>query len=188
MRHFSILAFVLVVSVFLSTDVTAEPQVNLVLVDPDTIDNQQEQEVSFNAECSVCDGEGLTYFYWNSSLDGVLSQGTENHNIILSSSDFSLGDHIITFQVRDEDKLWSPETDDSRTTLEVSGKDDDGVIEVNFGFQPLMPHLGQSVNFRACTEMYPESQPCVDDDDADADKDEHADRGGDGGDGDDDDE
>ena len=137
MRHFSILAFVLVVSVFLSTDVTAEPQVNLVLVDPDTIDNQQEQEVSLNAECSVCDGEGLTYFYWNSSLDGVLSQGTEDHNIVLSSSDFSTGDHIITFQVRDEDKLWSPETDDSRTTLEVSGKDDDGVIEVNFGFQPI---------------------------------------------------
>ena len=166
MRYFIFLAFMLVVSVFLSTDVTAEPQVNLVLVNPDTIDNQQEQDVSFDAECSVCDGEGLTYFYWNSSLDGVLSQGTEDHNIILSSSDFSLGDHIITFQVRDEDNLWSPETDDSRTTLVVSGKDDDSVIEVNFDFQPLMPHLGQSVNFRACTEMYPESQPCVDDDDA----------------------
>ena len=166
MRYFIFLAFMLVVSVFLSTDVTAEPQVNLVLVNPDTIDNQQEQDVSFDAECSVCDGEGLTYFYWNSSLDGVLSQGTEDHNIILSSSDFSVGDHTITFQVRDEDKLWSPETDDSRTTLVVSGKDDDSVIEVNFGFQPIMPHLGQSVNFRACTEMYPESQPCVDDDDA----------------------
>ena len=51
MRYFTILAFVLVVSVFLSADVAAEPQVNLVLVDPDTIDNQQEQDVSFNAEC-----------------------------------------------------------------------------------------------------------------------------------------
>ncbi len=166
MRYFIILAFMLVVLVFLSTDVKAEPQVSLVIVDPDTIDNQQEEDVYFNAECSVCDGEGLTYFYWNSSLDGVLSQGTENHNIVLSSSDFSLGDHIITFQVRDEDELWSPETDDSRTTIVVSGKENEGEIEVNFDFEPPVVHLGQSVNFRACNEMYPQAQPCVDDDDA----------------------
>ncbi|MFL2941126.1 MAG: hypothetical protein BEU01_00700 [Marine Group III euryarchaeote CG-Epi4] len=166
MRYFIILAFMLVVLVLLSTDVKAEPQVSLVIVDPDTIDNQQEEDVYFNAECSVCDGEGLTYFYWNSSLDGVLSQGTENHNIVLSSSDFSLGDHIITFQVRDEDELWSPETDDSRTTIVVSGKENEGEIEVNFDFEPPVVHLGQSVNFRACNEMYPQAQPCVDDDDA----------------------
>ena len=166
MRYFIILAFMLVVSLFLSADADAEPQVTLVLVDPDTIDNQQEEDVSFNAECSVCDGEGLTYFYWNSSLDGVLSQGTEDHNIVLSSSDFSLGDHIITFQVRDEDEVWSPETDDSRTTLVVSGKDDEGEIEVNFDFQPPVINLGQSVNFRACNEMFPQAQPCVDDDSA----------------------
>ena len=166
MRYFIILAFMLVVSVFLSADVDAEPQVTLVLVDPDTIDNQQEEDVSFNAECSVCDGEGLTFFYWNSSLDGVLSQGTEEHNIVLSSSDFSLGDHIITFQVRDEDEIWSPETDDSRTTLVVSGKENEGEIEVNFDFQPPVVNLGQSLNFRACNEMFPEAQPCVDDDSA----------------------
>ena len=166
MRYFIILAFMLVVSVFLSADVDAEPQVTLVLVDPDTIDNQQEEDVSFNAECSVCDGEGLTFFYWNSSLDGVLSQGTEEHNIVLSSSDFSLGDHIITFQVRDEDEIWSPETDDSRTTLVVSGKENEGEIEVNFDFQPPVVNLGQSLNFRACNEMFPQAQPCVDDDSA----------------------
>ena len=88
--------------------------------------------------------------------------GKSQYNLVIPILVLVIHNH---FPSKRQDKLWSPETDDSRTTLEVSGKDDDGVIEVNFGFQPIMPHLGQSVNFRVCTEMYPESQR-VDDDDA----------------------
>ena len=97
MRYFLILVFALVISVLVSTNATAEPEVYMVEITPNTIDNQQEEDVSFNSDCSVCNGEGMTYFYWNSSLDGVLASGSENHNVMLSSTIFSVGEHTVTF-------------------------------------------------------------------------------------------
>ena len=171
MRYFLILALALVISALVSSDATAEPEVYMVELAPDTVDNQQEEDVSFNSDCSVCNGEGLTYFYWNSSIDGVLASGSEGHNVVLSSVEFSTGEHTITFQVRDNNSEWSIESDSSSTILTVSGRDDGGsdTITVNFGIDPPTLHIGETATFRACSEMYPEPQPCVDDPDANLD-------------------
>ncbi len=171
MRYFLFLALALAISAISSTDAAAEPEVYMVDISPDTVDNQQDEEVSFSSDCSVCNGEGLTYFYWNSSIDGVLAQGSDSHNVMLSSTTFSTGEHTITFQVRDNNSEWSIESESSQAVLTVSGRDnggDDG-IEVNFGIEPPTLHLGETATFRACSEMYPEPQPCVDDPNADLD-------------------
>ena len=171
MRYFLILALALAISAISSTDAAAEPEVYMVDISPDTIDNQQDEEVSFSSDCSVCNGEGLTYFYWNSSIDGVLAQGSDSHNVMLSSTTFSTGEHTVTFQVRDNNSEWSIESESSQAVLTVSGRDnggDDG-INVNFGIEPPTLHLGETATFRACSEMYPEPQPCVDDPNADLD-------------------
>ena len=77
MRYFLILALALAISAIVSTDAAAEPEVYMVDISPDTVDNQQDEEVSFSSDCSVCNGEGMTYFYWNSSIDGVLDEGSD---------------------------------------------------------------------------------------------------------------
>ena len=170
MRYFLILAFALVVSALVSNEAVAEPEVYMVEITPNTVDNQQDEDVSFSSDCSVCNGEGMTYFYWNSSIDGVLASGSENHNIMISSSTFSVGEHTVTFQVRDNNSEWSSDSSSSRANLTVSGRDGgggDSDIDVNFGIEPPTLHIGETATFRACTEMYPEPQPCVNDPDAD---------------------
>ena len=172
MRYFLILAFALVVSALVSNEAVAEPEVYMVEITPNTVDNQQDEDVSFSSDCSVCNGEGMTYFYWNSSIDGVLASGSENHNIMISSSTFSVGEHTVTFQVRDNNSEWSSDSSSSRANLSVSGRDGgggDSDIDVNFGIEPPTLHIGETATFRACTEMYPEPQPCVNDPDADLD-------------------
>jgi len=171
MRYFLILALALAISAIISSDAVAEPEVYMVDITPDTVDNQQDEEVSFSSDCSVCNGEGMTYFYWNSSIDGVLAQGSDNQNIMLSSTTFSTGEHTVTFQVRDNNSDWSVESENSQAVLTVSGRDDGGSnsIDVNFAIEPPTIHLGETATFRACSEMYPEPQPCVDDPDAELD-------------------
>ena len=171
MRYFLILALALAISAIVSSDAAAEPEVYMVDITPDTVDNQQDEEVSFSSDCSVCNGEGMTYFFWNSSIDGVLAQGSDNQNIMLSSTTFSTGEHTVTFQVRDNNSDWSVESENSQAVLTVSGRDDGGSnsIDVNFAIEPPTIHLGETATFRACSEMYPEPQPCVDDPDAELD-------------------
>ena len=170
MRYLLILALALAISALVSTDAAAEPEVYMVEIAPETVDNQQQEDVSFNADCSVCNGEGLTYYYWNSSIDGVLTSGSEEHNAVLSSTELSTGEHTVTFQVRDNNSEWSVIGDISQATLTVSGRDDGGDgISVNFGIEPPTLHLGETATFRSCSETYPEPQPCVDDPDADLD-------------------
>lgn len=168
MRYFLILALALAISAIVSTDAAAEPEVYMIDINPSTIDNQVDEEVSFTSDCSVCNEDGLTYFYWNSSIDGVLASGSENHNTVLSSQTFSKGEHTVTFQVRDNNSEWSIEGDTSTTTLTVAGKDDgeDNEISVNFEISPPTVHIGESISFRACSEME-QPQPCVEEPDAD---------------------
>ena len=100
-----------------------------------------------------------------------MAQGSDSHNVMLSSTTFSTGEHTVTFQVRDNNSEWSIESESSQAVLTVSGRDnggDDG-IDVNFGIEPPTLHLGETATFRACSEMYPEPQPCVDDPNADSD-------------------
>ena len=170
MRYLLFLALALAISALVSTDAAAEPEVYMVELTPDTVDNQQEEDVSFNADCSVCNGEGLTYFYWNSSLDGVLASGSEDHNVMLPSTELSTGEHTVTFQVKDNNSEWSVVGDSSQTTLTVSGRDGGGDgISVNFEIAPPTLHLGDTATFRSCSVMQPEPQPCVDDPDANLD-------------------
>ena len=62
MRYLLILALALAISALVSTDASAEPEVYMVELNPDTVDNQQQEDVTFNADCTVCNGEGLTYY------------------------------------------------------------------------------------------------------------------------------
>jgi len=170
MRYLLFLALALAISALVSTDAAAEPEVYMVELTPDTVDNQQEEDVSFNADCSVCNGEGLTYFYWNSSLDGILASGSDDHNVMLPSTEFSTGEHTVTFQVKDNNSEWSVLSDSSNATLTVSGRDGGGGgISVNFEIAPPTLHLGDTATFRSCSVMQPEPQPCVDDPDANLD-------------------
>ena len=145
MRYLLILAFALAISAIVSTDAAAEPEVYMVDVSPDTVDNQQDEEVSFSSDCSVCNGEGMTYFYWNSSIDGVLDEGSDSHNVMLSSTTFSTGEHTVTFQVRDNNSEWSTVSESSQAILTVSGRDDGGddEIDVNFDIELSLIHISE---------------------------------------------
>ena len=60
MRYFLILALALAISAIVSTDAAAEPEVYMIDINPSTIDNQVDEEVSFTSDCSVCNEDGLT--------------------------------------------------------------------------------------------------------------------------------
>ena len=72
---FSVFLFVITI-VFLS-GVEGEPEVLMVSITPSDVDNQQEEEVTIEGDCNVCNEEQLSYFYWNSSISGVLHEGTK---------------------------------------------------------------------------------------------------------------
>ena len=57
----------------------------------------------------ICNENELSYFYWNSSIDGKLHEGSNplNINFVLSSSTFHTGEHNVTLQVRDNNGTWS---------------------------------------------------------------------------------
>ncbi|SVC04382.1 uncharacterized protein METZ01_LOCUS257236, partial [marine metagenome] len=170
MRYLLILAFALVTSVLISANSAAEPpEVYMVDITPEAVDNQQDEEVSFNTECSVCNGEGYEYFYWNSSIDGILAEGSQGHIFSMSSTGFSVGEHTITFQVKNNSE-WSAVNDNSQGSLSVSGRDEGGGddLEVHFEIFPPTIHLGETATFRACEEMEP-AQHCVDEIDPDLD-------------------
>ena len=65
MRSLVIFAFALAVSLAVMDEVSASPDVTSVTINPNAIDNQVDEQVSFQAECSICSEEGgLQYFYW----------------------------------------------------------------------------------------------------------------------------
>ena len=173
MRYLLILAFALVTSVLISDNSAADPpEVYMVDINPEAVDNQQDEDVSFNTECSVCNEDAYEYFFWNSSIDGVLAEGSQGHIFSLSSSVFSVGEHTINFQVRNNSE-WSSNSSSSEGSLSVSGRDeggggDDDSIEVHFEIFPPTVHLGETVTFRACEKMDP-AQNCVEEIDPDLD-------------------
>ena len=159
--------FLFAISVIFLSNVEGEPEVLMVNINPTNVDNQQEEEVSFDGDCNICNEEQLSYYYWNSSIGGILHEGSSppNLNFVISSSTFSTGDHNVTLQVRDNNGTWSAITDESTAVLTVAGRDDDGGgdISVNFAITPPSLHLGETARFEACTEMQPDPQPCVGD-------------------------
>ena len=78
MRSLVIFAFALAVSLAVMDEVSASPDVTSVTINPNAIDNQVDEQVSFQAECSICSEEGgLQYFYWNTSVnEATLKEGT----------------------------------------------------------------------------------------------------------------
>ena len=173
MRYLLTFAFLLALSFAVSDDSSAEPVVFMTAVSPSTIDNQVDEQVNFEGDCDVCNEEQLEYFYWNSSVDSVLMEGTSfsNINFQVSSTSFSTGNHSITLQVKENNGSWSPIDDNSTTSLAVTGRDGggDSSIDVNFEIFPPTVNLGETATFRACTSMQPEPQPCVNDPGADLD-------------------
>ena len=90
--------FLFVISIVFLSSVEGEPEVLMVSINPSDVDNQQEEEITFEGDCNVCNEEQLSYFYWNSSISGVLREGS-NHmdlNFIAMSSSFPTGEHNIT--------------------------------------------------------------------------------------------
>ena len=165
--------FLFVISIVFLSSVEGEPEVLMVSINPSDVDNQQEEEITFEGDCNVCNEEQLSYFYWNSSISGVLREGS-NHmdlNFIAMSSSFPTGEHNITLQVQDNTSAWSEINDESTAVLNVAGRDDPGSgdITVNFAITPPSLHLGETARFEACTEMQPDPQPCHSDIDADLD-------------------
>ena len=157
--------FLFAVSIAVLSNVSAEPEILMIDVNPENVDNQQDEEISFDGDCNICNEEELAYFYWNSSIAGVLNEGSSptNINFVAVSSSFVTGDHNITLQVRDNNGTWSEITEEFTVLLYVAGRDDEEGITVNFAITPPSIHLGESARFEACQEMQPEPQPCVDD-------------------------
>ena len=118
---FSVFLFVISM-VFLST-VQGEPEVMMVNVNPSNVDNQQDEEVHFEGDCNICNEDELAYFYWNSSISGIIHEGTgpANINFMKLSSEFNTGEHNITLQVSDTNGVWSNITEESTTFLNVAG-------------------------------------------------------------------
>ena len=165
MRVQLFLVFLFAVSIAVLSNVSAEPEILMMDVNPENVDNQQDEEISFDGDCNICNEEELAYFYWNSSIAGVLNEGSSptNINFVSVSSSFVTGDHNITLQVRDNNGTWSEITEEFTVLLYVAGRDDEEGITVNFAITPPSIHLGESVRFEACQEIQPEPQPCVDD-------------------------
>ena len=176
MRHLLAFAFLLALSLVVSEEISAEPEVYMVSVSPASVDNQADEDVNFEGDCSVCNEEELDYFYWNSTIDGVISSGSSSQeiNFVASSSIFSVGDHEMILQVKGNGS-WSVIDEESTALLNVKSGDGggggDGSIDVNFEIFPPTVHLGETAIFRSCTDMEPEPQPCVSDPGADLDYD-----------------
>ena len=171
MRYLLTFAFLLALTLSINENTSAEPEVFMVSVDPVNVDNQQDQTVTFEGDCSICNEEELDHFYWRSSIDGVIAEGSDfmDINFQMSSMDFSAGDHDITLQVRDADGNMSEINNNSTAYLGVTEGHGGGggSIDVNFDVTPPSLHLGETARFAACTEMQPEPQPCVSDPDPD---------------------
>ncbi len=166
MRIQLIFVFLFAVSIAVLSNVNGEPEILMVNVNPENVDNQQDEEISFDGDCNICNEDELAYFYWNSSISGVLNEGSSpsDINFIDVSSSFVTGGHNITLQVRDHNGTWSEITEEFTVLLTVAGRDDEeGGITVNFEITPPSIHLGESARFEACQEIQPEPQPCVDD-------------------------
>ena len=75
-------------------------------IDPQIVyrNNLTYYTASFYGNVSDNDGQ-ITYYYWNSSKDGVLST---SGNFTVNVNTLSLGTHTITFQGRDNYTTWSP--------------------------------------------------------------------------------
>ena len=171
MRVQLIFVFLFAVSIAVLSNVSGEPEILMISVDPENVDNQQDEEVSFDGDCNICNEEELAFFYWNSSIAGVLNEGSSpaNINFIEYSSSFATGEHNITLQVRDNNGTWSVITEEFTVLLTVAGRDDSEGITVNFAITPPSIHLGETVRFESCEEMQPEPQPCVEDINSDLD-------------------
>ena len=61
----------------------------MVNIDPDNVDNQQDEEINFDGDCNICNEEELSYFYWNSSIDGILHEGS--NDILIQYADATGG-------------------------------------------------------------------------------------------------
>ncbi len=166
MRFHVIFAFAFAISLAVMAHASAQPDVTMVQVDPSQVDNQIDEPVDFEADCSICQSdEDFSYFYWNSSIANIIHEGVSAADVMFtkSSSEFTKGSHDITLQVRDHSGAWSAIDSDSTTSLQVDGKDSGGDIQVNFQIDPPLVNLGESAAFRACEEMLPDPLPCVDD-------------------------
>ena len=80
-----------VISVAFLSNAEGEPEVFMTTINPNSVDNQQDEEVSFEGDCNICTEEQLGYFYWNSSIDGVLNEGSNpaDINFMLLSSNLN---------------------------------------------------------------------------------------------------
>ena len=58
--------FLFAVTIVFLSNVEGEPEVLMVDINPDNVDNQQDEEINFDGDCNICNEQELSYFYWNS--------------------------------------------------------------------------------------------------------------------------
>ena len=100
MRFHVIFAFAFAISLAFMANASAEPDVTAVQVNPSQVDNQVDEQVDFQGDCSICQNdEDFSYFYWNSSIDGILKEGINAGEIMFSkmSSEFTKGSHCLLY-------------------------------------------------------------------------------------------
>ena len=91
MRFHVIFAFAFAISLAFMANASAEPDVTAVQVNPSQVDNQVDEQVDFQGDCSICQNdEDFSYFYWNSSIDGILKEGISAGEIMFSKMSFVL--------------------------------------------------------------------------------------------------
>ncbi len=77
------------------------PNATILLVNPDPVEEEHRVDLEGLGE----DDDGaVTRFVWSSSIDGEFYNGSSNQTW---TTDLSVGDHIISFKVKDNDDAWS---------------------------------------------------------------------------------
>jgi subtilisin family serine protease len=109
-------------------------QIPLAYIDSVTPNPAKELEEVFLSGHGSDDGT-ISEFKWNSSLDGLLSNTAS-----FSSSSLTVGDHVISFRVRDNDNIWSAFFNISLEILPVPTAIIDSI-------SPNPANLGDSVTF-----------------------------------------
>ncbi len=90
--------------------------------------NETEQIISFIGVATDNDGEIVDY-YWNSSIYGVIGR---EHDTSISADNLSVGNHTITYQVKDSFGTWSS---NYTVNLIIYSNPIASIIDINPGFQ-----------------------------------------------------
>ena len=115
-----------------------EPEATIDNIDPDPA--EEAQEVEFQGHGTDSDGT-IEGYEWRSDLDGLLSEGAS-----FSTDELTVGDHIVSFRVQDDDGAWS---DWVTVDLEVQNVAPEAIIN---DIDPEPADEGEAIDFEGYGE------------------------------------